>query len=167
MDTPPIGTKWARENEDSPFDVRIMRDALVFGAAFFLAYLYGMQFHHTSSSPFWPPDAVLLSALLLTPPKRWWLFLLLTLPIRWFVAVPAGTPAWFLIAAYVNDSVKALLGAIVLRRWSRRTPRLDSMQELVRFVAMVVVATPMLSAFAGAYARTLLAGDDYWSAWQR
>src|SRR5262245_41842329 len=53
---------------------RSILNLLLFTTAFFLAYLYGMSFHHVSSAPFWPPDAVLLCALLLTPWQRWWLY---------------------------------------------------------------------------------------------
>src|SRR5215472_2125167 len=49
---------------------------LGFAVAYLAAYIYGNGL--PSPAPLWPPDAILLSALLLTPPRRWWMFLLIT-----------------------------------------------------------------------------------------
>jgi two-component system sensor histidine kinase UhpB len=144
-----------------------MLDLLLFSAAFYFAYVYGMSFHHVSSAPFWAPDAVLLCALLLTPWRRWWLYLLAPLPIRLLVAVPPDAPTWFLLAVYGNDSLKAIISAALLRRLNHGgAPRLTSMQELVEFFTVAVLGVPMLSAFAGAATRLAL-GDSYWDAWQK
>jgi len=124
-----------------------------------------MSFHADTSAPFWLPDAVLLSALLLTPRKTWWLFLLAPIPIRFFVDVPPNVPGWFLPAMYVNDSFKAFLGAYILTRLSKGTPKLRTIRELFQFFSVAVILMPFLSAFGGAWARSAL-GDDFWTAWQ-
>src|SRR5438105_4588584 len=72
----------------------------LFEVAFYFAYRYGMSFGPACASPFWFPDSVLLCALLLVRPRRWWIFLLGTLPIRLFSAVPTGLPVWFLLANF-------------------------------------------------------------------
>ncbi|HEU0178900.1 MAG TPA: PAS domain S-box protein [Blastocatellia bacterium] len=145
---------------------RTILKVLLFSTAFYLAYAYGMLFHHVSAAPFWPPDAVLLCALLLARPRRWWLYLLAPLPIRLLVAVPPDIPTWFLPAVYINDSLKAVISAALLRRLNNGPTRLTSVQELVQFFAVGVLGVPMLSAFVGAATR-LAVGDSYWSAWQR
>jgi PAS domain S-box-containing protein len=145
---------------------RPILNLLLFSTAFFLAYLYGMSFHHISSAPFWPPDAVLLCALLLTPRQKWWLYLLAPLPIRLLVAVPSDIPAWFLPAVYANDSLKAIIAAAILRRLNHGAPRLASMPELVQFFAVAVLCVPALSAFGGAASRVAL-GDSFGGAWQK
>jgi PAS domain S-box-containing protein len=146
--------------------VRTILKILLFSAAFYFAYVYGMLFHHINSAPFWAPDAVLLCALLLTPRRKWWLYLLTPLPIRFLVAVPPDVPAWFLPAVYINDSLKAIISAALLKRLNHGTPQLTSMQELVRFFAVAVLGVPMLSAFWGAAARFAI-GNDFWAAWQQ
>ena len=137
---------------------------LLFCAAFYVAYVYGMWFSQTSASPFWPPDAILLSALLLSPRRHWWFYLLAPLPIRIFVAAPANFPLWFLISVYANDSLKAVLSASILSRLNKGAPKLESIQRLVQFFLVAVVGVPMLSAFAGAFSRMAI-GDSYWVAW--
>src|SRR5262252_10319 len=71
---------------------RIIAAFCLFELAFYYAYRYGMSFSQACASPFWFPDSVLLCALLLSPPKRWWFFVLAPLPIRFSVAVSADTP---------------------------------------------------------------------------
>jgi hypothetical protein len=64
----------------------------LFEAAFYVAYRSGMSFSQLAASPFWFPDSVLLCALLVTPPRRWWIFILLPLPVRLFSEVSEGIP---------------------------------------------------------------------------
>lgn len=149
-----------------PHGVSTILRFTVFTLAFILAYLYGMSFHHFGAAPFWPPDAVLLTALLLAPRRRWWLLLILPLPIRLLLGVPPNIPMWFLLSVYINDSLKALLAATVIRRLNPGIVRLERMQDLFQFFAIAVVITPMLSAFGGALSRVAL-GDSYWIAWRR
>src|SRR5215468_10281862 len=92
---------------------------VLFGIAFLLAYRFGMAFTQDFTAPFWFPDAILLSTLLLRPSNEWWLYVLATLPIRLFLFVPQGTPLWFLLACFANDSLKVLFSAWLLRHNSR------------------------------------------------
>jgi len=76
------------------------------------------------AAPFWFPDAVLLCALLLTPPKRWWIYLVASYRSRC-----GGCPehTWMVLAAsYLNDSLKALLAALALRFFSKEPVRFDT-----------------------------------------
>ncbi|HEX5084704.1 MAG TPA: MASE1 domain-containing protein [Blastocatellia bacterium] len=145
---------------------RTILNLLLFSTAFYLAYIYGMLFPQAKSAPFWAPDAVLLCALLLTARRNWWLYLLAPIPIRFLVAVPPDMPAWFLPAVYINDSLKAIISAALLRRLNHGSLQLKGMQELAKFFAVAVLGVPILSAFAGAATRFAI-GDDFWSAWQR
>jgi PAS domain S-box-containing protein len=138
----------------------------LFELAFYFAYRYGMSFSNACASPFWFPDSVLLCALLLTPPRRWWLLILAPLPIRLFVAVPPEMPLWFLLTTFAIDSAKGLLAASVLRRFVADPIRLQTIREITVFCLFVVLLIPATSAFFGAGARHLL-GHSYWPAWQQ
>jgi signal transduction histidine kinase len=145
------------------------REVLLFGifeAAFYFAYRYGMSFSETSASPFWFPDTVLLCALLLSPPGRWWLFILAPIPIRIFVAVPTDISPWFLLATYVIDSAKGLATATLLRRSLRNPVRLETVQDFVVYCLYAVLLIPALAAFAGAGVRYHL-DHHYWLAWEQ
>src|SRR6185437_1496870 len=43
-------------------------------------------------STFWPPNAVLLAVLLLTPFRRWWICVAAILPAHLVAQLPAGVP---------------------------------------------------------------------------
>jgi two-component system, LuxR family, sensor kinase FixL len=146
-----------------------VRDLLqlgVFCIAFYVAYRYGMAFSQVSASPFWFPDSVLLCTLLITPSRRWIIYVLAALPIRVFSEVASDVPLWFLLTTFVIDSCKCLLTAVALRRFVGAPFRLESVPQFARFVLYAVLLVPAIGAFAGAGARYLL-GHDFWRAWDQ
>jgi PAS domain S-box-containing protein len=138
----------------------------LFQIGFLLAYKFGMEFGHSSASPFWFPDSILLCALLISRPRNWWILLLSTLPIRWLLAGPWNLPAWFLLSVFLNDCAKALLVAWVLRRWLVNPLRFGGVGEYALFCLVAVLLAPVLSAFWGAAARHVL-GYPFWPAWKQ
>ena len=152
-----------------PVDQPFLRGALelcLFGAAFYLSYRYAMSFSHATASPFWFPDSVLLCALLLARPGRWWVLVLATLPIRLLAPVSAGLPLWFLLTTFAIDSAKGLVAAMALRRFLRDPIRFESVREFVLYCLFAVLLVPTASAFGGAAARHLL-GYPYGPAWEQ
>src|SRR5215470_6042969 len=137
---------------------------LAFAAAYYVSYSLGMAFSPTVSSPFWFPDSVLLCALLVTRPSRWWIFLLASLPIRLFSPAAHDVPLWLLLSSYLLDSAKGVVGALALRRSLPNPTRLETLKEFAIFGAIAVVSVPAVAAFAGAAVRSGL-GDPYWTAW--
>src|SRR6185369_4759799 len=138
----------------------------LFELAFYFAYRYGMAFSQACASPFWFPVSILLCALLLNPPKRWWLFIFASLPIRLLVAVPPGVPLWFFLVTFGIDSTCAALAAITLRRFLRNPLRLETVRDFALYCLLAVLLVPLVSAFSGAAARFAL-GYEYWSAWEQ
>ena len=134
--------------------------------AFWLAYRYGMSFSQSTASPFWFPDSVLLCALLLSPRRWWWAFVLGALPLRLFVPEADGIPTWFLLSTFAIDSVKGLVTALALRRFLADPLKLRTVRDFVVYCLIAVLLVPAAGAFAGAGVRSLLA-DDYWFAWQQ
>ena len=131
-----------------------------------MAYKYAMSMTSRSGAPFWLPDAVLLCALLLTRPRTWWIFLIAPLPLRLLVALPPSAPLWFLLAAFLNDSLKAVVAASLLRRvLPGRATRFDSLRDFWIYLATAVVAAPALSGIAGAASWVPL-GRDFWPTWR-
>jgi len=114
-------------------------------------------------SPFWLPDSILLSALLLTPAEHWWIFLAAVWPIRLTIGATPGTPLWFQLASIANDSMKGILAAWLLRRFVGRRVRLETLNGFLIFLGIAAVLVPALSALAAAPLRHML-GDPLWSA---
>jgi two-component system, LuxR family, sensor kinase FixL len=136
----------------------------LFETAFYFAYRYGMSFSQACAAPFWFPDSVLLCALLLSQPKRWWLFVLAPLPIRLFVGFASNIPLWFLLGVFAIDSAKGLLTAAVLRRFIKNPVPLETVREFAVFCLFAALLIPAASAFGGAALRHSL-GYAYWPAW--
>src|SRR5580765_7864126 len=71
----------------------------IFVAAYYCAYELALSFSPAFASPFWLPDTVFLCALLVNRPRHWWVYIIGTLPIRWFNQTEHG-PGWFLLATF-------------------------------------------------------------------
>jgi hypothetical protein len=65
----------------SPSMVKI---ALATCAAFYLGGVFALtvRFSPAGISIFWPPNAILLATLLLTPPRTWWFYVLAVVPTQ-------------------------------------------------------------------------------------
>ena len=113
-----------------------------FWVAFYVAYHYAMSFSQVCAAPFWFPDSVLLCALLLTPPRFWWVFILGALPIRLFSPVAQGNPIWFLLAMFAIDSAKGVAAAVLLRRFLKLPIRMETVRELGVFCLLVALVLP-------------------------
>ena len=138
----------------------------LFAGAYYLAYRYGMSFSQAAASPFWFPDSVLLCALLFTPPSRWWLFILVSFPIRLLTSVPGGVPLWFLFTAFAIDSAKGVITAVVLNRYVDKPDRLETIRAFALFCVIAVTLVPALGAICGAVARSAW-GYAFWPAWKQ
>jgi PAS domain S-box-containing protein len=147
--------------------LRIALALCLFGTAFYFAYRYGMAFSHATSSPFWFPDSVLLCTLLVVRPSQWWLFVLAALPIRLLLSDPTVGRLGFLLAVFAIDSAKGVLAAGVLRRFLNNPVHFETMREFALYCLFVAVLIPAAAAFAGAGARHIFLGFDYWPAWEQ
>ena len=134
----------------------------IFLAVYLAACTWGAKWATGAGAALWPPDAVLLVALLFDRPERWWWYLLAAMPIRWFV-LPQG-PQWFLLVAFANDALKAVLSASLLRRLLSDAPWLNTLRDFARFVVVAAVLSPVLSAIGGAASRVLF-GNSFWPVW--
>jgi integral membrane sensor domain MASE1 len=100
-------------------------------------------------STLWPPNAILLAALLLTPTRAWWLMLLAALPAHLAGELSHGIPATMVLSWYVSNCTEALMGAGAIRLLER-SPRLDTFRRVVVFLLAGVVLSPFLSSFLDA-----------------
>jgi signal transduction histidine kinase len=151
--------------------VRWPESSLLFGfclfvAAYFLAYYYGMFFTRTAASPFWFPDSVLLCALLMTPSRRWWIFILALLPIRFLVPLNTDLPMWFKWSTFAIDAVKGILIAAALRRYIKNPMRLHTVHDYAVYCLFAVLLVPIANAFPGGWVRYQF-GFPYWIAWEQ
>jgi PAS domain S-box-containing protein len=119
-------------------------------------------------STLWPPNAILLAALLLSPPKSWWAVLLAALPAHLLVELPAGVPFPMVLSWYVSNCIEALIGAAAIYRIGRGRTTIDGFQSVAIFVAGGVLLAPFASSFLdAAFVRLNNWGaGTYWEVWR-
>ena len=154
---------------DSPSPLAIAATVAATCLGYYVASLLGMQLSlpGATTSLLWPPNAVLTSALLLTPPRRWPLMLLCVLPVHILLQIPTGRPLAFITVLFVTNCSEAICAAGGLRLFTRTPWRLDTVRGLTIFLAVVVVAAPALSSFGDAAAVWWFRGEPYWVVWER
>jgi signal transduction histidine kinase len=121
----------------------------------------------TPTATFWPPNAILLAALLLTPVRIWWALLLAVLPAHLLAQLHAGIPLSTVLGWFVGNTSEALFGAAFIRYFEEDERSLfKSLRGVIIFVVFGAIAAPMLTSFLDAAVvvhRGL--GSDYWSVW--
>src|SRR5260370_25690960 len=135
-------------------ELRTRRSALFLkgalaGVAYYVGALVGFALKLPSPSPsaLWPPNSILVAALLLLPTRQWWVVLLGALPAHLLVQLPRGVPVVMSLAFFLSNSCEALLGAFLIRRSIDGPLRFDSLKSAGVFVLAAVVVAPFLSSF--------------------
>jgi len=118
-------------------------------------------------STLWPPNAILLAALLLTPPRIWPLLLLGALPAHLLVELRSGIPLGMVLSWFVSNSSEALIGAGLMRQVDR-SPRLDSFRRAASFLIIGAFLSTFLSSFldAALVAWNHFGTESYWAVWR-
>jgi signal transduction histidine kinase/integral membrane sensor domain MASE1 len=127
---------------------------------------FAFRFPPATTSILWPPNAILTSALLLSRPRRWWVFLLAALPAHVVVQMGVGHPPDLILGFYGTNCLEALIAASLIHRLSDAPDRFDTLRRATLFVLAAVLVAPALSGFADAAVVAVLRGESYWRVWQ-
>jgi C4-dicarboxylate-specific signal transduction histidine kinase/integral membrane sensor domain MASE1 len=143
----------------------------VFTAA---AYYAGMQIGFQAKFPgggpaiLWPPNAILLSVLLATPPRHWALYLLAAFPVHFMMQMRAGFPLPLLLGLFATNCGQALLGAVLVRRLLGTRIDFDKLRHVIVFIAAAAGFAPFVASFVDVSMWVAAAwpeGIRYWPAW--
>ena len=144
--------------------------ALVLAIGYFGGVLVGLALTYPPNpiSLLWPANAILLAALLLSPPRTWWLSIAAVFPAHLLAEALLGMPLTMSLCWYLSNVAEALLGAAVIWKYVGGTPRFDRVRDLSIFLLAAVLAAPLLSSFlaAGFVALVGWRYDDYWHIWR-
>jgi PAS domain S-box-containing protein len=135
-----------------------------------VVYLAGMKVGSALTSPgqpistLWPPNALLMAALLVAPRRLWPLFLAIVLPAHILFQLQAGVPLATSLGWYVGNAGEALIGAALLRPTDRVRPLLRTVRGGIRFVLYGALIAPLVTSFwdAAVVVWTGL-GSGYWN----
>lgn len=151
--------------------IEILRAAMLLFAlalTYYLGVHIGMAFTPAGSavSLLWPPNAILLAALLLCPPRFWAWPLLAVLPPHLIAETSAGVPLAMAAGWYVTNLSEAVLGAGIILYALGEAPRFDRARHVAVYLLAAVLCAPVLSSFLDAAFVAWVGWNyegDYWA----
>src|SRR6476646_1556425 len=124
-----------------PFDFRTLVTGLVVFVGYYLGAKLGfaLTFQPHPVSVLWPPNSILVAALLLTPPRLWWCVLLAALPAHLLVQLQSDVPPSMVLCWYVSNCCEALIGAGLVWFLLRDRLRFNRLRNAAIFCLCVVI----------------------------
>ena len=141
---------------------------LAAAAAYYLGCLIGFALRFPSSgiSFFWPPTAILTTALLIAVPARWPLLLASTFVAHAIAHSLDGIPIAALSIQYFGNASQALLAAWIIRRYGSLVLFADLRRVLV-FVVGACLLAPSVASVVPSFAYVSLGwAPDFFEAWR-
>jgi two-component system, LuxR family, sensor kinase FixL len=134
------------------FDRRLLVIGLWVFAGYYLGCKIGFALTFTPHpvSVLWPPNSVLVAALLLTPPRSWWLVLLAALPAHLAAQLQSHVPPLMSLCWFISNSCEAVIGAGLMRYLLGGPVRFTRLRNVGIFCLCVVFIGPFLSSFLDA-----------------
>ncbi|HVY04737.1 MAG TPA: MASE1 domain-containing protein [Burkholderiales bacterium] len=108
---------------------------------------FALTFQPHPIAVLWPPNALLLAGLLLTPPRTWWIILAAAFPAHCAAEMQGSVPPAMVLAWFASNCTQALLGAAMIRLLLRESPRFDSFNHALTFLLCGVVIAPLAASF--------------------
>jgi len=128
----------------------------------------GARFPQGGPSILWPPNAILLSVLLLTPARTWGIYLLAAFPAHLVTEHRAGFPWPLILGLFITNCGQALLGAVAVRRFIGSRLDFGNLRHVAVFIGAAAFFAPFVSSFADVtiwVAMAWPADIRYWPAW--
>ncbi len=152
------------------FDWRVGGIALLVALAYYLGAKIGfaLTFQPHPVSVLWPPNSILLAALLLTPVRVWWVILLAAVPAHLAAQMQNNVPPAMIFCWFISNSCEALIGAGCVRYLVDRPARFDRLRNVEIFIFFAAFLGPFLSSFLDAafVAINHFGVDSYWQVWR-
>jgi signal transduction histidine kinase len=126
--------------------------ALITGIFFYVGTRIGFALtpNGQPNSAFWPPNAILLAALLLAPRKVWWILLVAMVPPHFAAQHQAGVPIWTAVSWFLTNTSEALIGAFCITRLISPRTAFESARGVSVFVLFGVLIAPLATSFLDA-----------------
>jgi PAS domain S-box-containing protein len=142
---------------------------LVLAGYYFTAKIgFAFTLQPGSVSVLWMPNSILLSALLITPKRSWWIILLAALPAHLAAEIQIGVPTGMVLSWFISNSFQALIGAVLIQAFIDGRLRFDNLRHLAIFLFFGAFLAPFLSSFLDV-ALVKLNGwgsTSYWETWR-
>src|SRR6184192_4621288 len=165
------GSRSTTERSDAQFfDRRVAGVALSVALAYYLGAKIGfaLTFQPHPVSVLWPPNSILLAALLLTPVRVWWVILLAAFPAHLAVQLQSNVPPMMILCWFISNACEALIGAGCVRYLIDRPVRFDRLRNVGLFCLFAAFLGPFLSSFLDTAFVSLnhWGQGSYWEIWR-
>ena len=137
---------------------------------YFIGARVGFAFtiHPSPVSTLWPPNSILLAALLLSPTRSWAILLLAAFPAHLAIQLANHIPLTMILLWFVSNCSQALIGATCIRRLARGPTRFDDSRHVGAFVLGSIVGV-FVSCFLDVGFVELVGGwgeGAFWQLWR-
>ena len=136
--------------------------------AYYVSCLVGFALRYPSSgiSFFWPPNAVLLVALLIVAHRRWPALIVAAFVAHGLAHAQDGIGALAWSVQYFGNASQAVLAAVIMRRYGAVAIHEDSRKSLIFIIGACIVA-PAIASLTPAYVYVSLGwANDFFAAWR-
>ncbi len=126
-----------------------------------------LRFPDSNLSLIWPPTAILLAALLLVPPRKWWIYLVAVIPVHVFLQLQDGVPGWGIVSQLIGNFSQASLAALSVRYFNKEAPLFNNFRGVVVFTLGAVIFAPVVVSSIVAYLYVISGWEqNYGYAWR-
>lgn len=144
--------------------------ALLLAASYFLGVHAGfaLTLEDAPVALLWPPNALLLAALLLSPRRAWPVLIAAALPAHVLAEMSVQVPLSMVLYWFVSNVAEALIGAFAIRGYLHRPPQFDRFRDLTVFLLCAPLLGTVVSSFldAGFVAAIGWRYSDFWTVWR-
>jgi PAS domain S-box-containing protein len=152
-----------------------IRQFILPGVLVLLGYYLGAKigfaftFQPHPVSVMWPPNSILMAALLLNPVRSWWFLLACALPAHLAAELQSGVPVTMVLCWFLSNCGEALVGAVSTRFLLGPSPRFDRMKSIGLLLACGAVVAPFLVSFLDSAFVMLnhFGHQTYWQVWSQ
>lgn len=161
---------------DSPRPVRrvawLLSTVLLVCAAYYAGGVAGirLRFPPSGIATIWTSTAILLGALLLTPARIWWVYLVAVVPTHLHLVAhfQPGVPPLVMLCQVGSNDVLAVLAALAVRGAAGAPPRFDSFRYMARYILYAAIgATVVACALAASLFFLTGWAADFWLAFRQ
>lgn len=145
-----------------------MQAGVLVALGYYVGSLTGFVFRFPSSgiAYIWPPNAILLAALLLVRRRRWPIVLGAAFAAHAVAHVQDQLPVQTWLWQFLANAAQAVLAAVIVGRFCAAQLRFDSLRCMTVFLGGAAAAAPAIGSLLAAHAYVGMGwASDYWSAW--
>ncbi|HEY7001251.1 MAG TPA: PAS domain-containing protein [Candidatus Udaeobacter sp.] len=136
----------------APFEWRLLIIGLWVFAGYYVGAKIGFALTFTPYpvSVLWPPNSILVAALLLTPPRIWWFILLSAFPAHCLAQLQSHVPLPMILCWFISNCSEAIIGASLMRYFVGGSIHFRNLRSVAIFCLCIVFIGPFLSSFLDA-----------------